>query len=53
MIRTVLAFTVAVTGLSLTGCEEKATTPTTPPANSQPVPTTPPPAPGTPAPSAG
>jgi hypothetical protein len=58
----VLALAVAVSGLSLVGCEEKpapapkTTTPpaTTPPAN---TPTTPPantpPAPGTPAPTPG
>lgn len=54
-LRTVLAFAVAATGLSIVGCEEQ-TTPapkTTPPATTEPAPTTPPPAPGTPAPSAG
>ena len=50
----VLALAVAVSGLSLVGCEEKPAAPapktTTPPAPTTPPP---PPAPGTPAPTPG
>jgi hypothetical protein len=51
----VLALAVAVSGLSLVGCEEKpapAPKTTTPPAPTTP-PSNPPPAPGTPAPTPG